>query len=821
MLCYRCGTHVPDGSELCTNCGQRFNTGGKSEESRPSSPPHAREQRSYHYKTGDVIARRYKVKGIVGNGEIGEVYRAHDSEIEVDVAVKVLREGVIVSDSEFKRFAAEIKAARKLSHQNIVRVYDVDRDNGRAFYAMQLLEGLTLRKIIQLRSEKGQAFSLQEIEPLFSQIVHALDYAHQFTFHGDLKPENVVVLPDLLKVTDFYLVGAIGRRRFLELNRSSKTTMRYLAPEIRYEKDTAGTRSDIYSLGAMLYEMLTGEAYSGGPISPSRKNRALPSGIDRVCSRALAENPYERYESAGDLLKDINRAIEDAFANIGVTEEQTGPVAVAAQAPAPSAPAGRHVDEFLPDSEIEEIQAHETEAIEAHEIETIDAHEAEVVEVHEAEAIEIIEPAPVTAPVPAAKPVQKPEPVEYKTTPDSGRRISFGFDDVPPPPRDEARPIVEEVAFCIDEPRARPEQPREPIQPRPAPAPVEPPAPVQPPPPPPPPPRPAPVFAPAPAPVRPPAAHTPAEQPRVPTIIVKAHKKNIRTIVLIMVAFCVVIAAGGYFMISQNRAELAKLEAMRKSLDEKIKSDEKEKVSIEEQLATAQKAVDDKKKAEEAQKAEEAKKPAPAQVAEKAAPVETKPAPVKAVEPSDEEKRVKELEARLARVKQEQEAAELKKADIESRRLKSEERKAKLEEARQKAEERKAADEERKRAAAEERARRAEEAEAKAAAVAAAEKAKGPSCPKGMALVNAGTFPFGTAGGDPMRGMGEKNIEQTNVAAFCIDYFEAPNKSGGTPRANLGFSGAQAACKKSGKRLCSEAEWEKACKGPGGLRYPY
>ena len=88
-------------------------------------------------------------------------------------------------------------------------------------------------------------------------------------------------------------------------------------------------------------------------------------------------------------------------------------------------------------------------------------------------------------------------------------------------------------------------------------------------------------------------------------------------------------------------------------------------------------------------------------------------------------------------------------------------------------------------------------------------------------MIPAGQFYFGSSGGDPMKGFGEKNNEPVTLPVYCIDYFEYPNKSGAMPRANVGYAGAESACKKAGKRLCSEEEWEKACKGPGGLRYPY
>jgi formylglycine-generating enzyme required for sulfatase activity len=281
-----------------------------------------------------------------------------------------------------------------------------------------------------------------------------------------------------------------------------------------------------------------------------------------------------------------------------------------------------------------------------------------------------------------------------------------------------------------------------------------------------------------------------------------------------MGAFLAVAVAAGLIIwgqISKQHAiEQANLEKQRKEIEEQRLSLENAQKDLVAQLADA-------KKAAEARKAEEAKpekKGVVAKVEEPAAPK---------VGPSAEEQRVKDLEERLQRVREQQEAAERRKADLEARKAektaKAEERRARLEEERAKAEERRAAEAEAASKAAEEKKRKDEAAQAAAAALAAKEAE--PKCPKGMATVAAGPFQFGSAAGDPMHVFGDKNNDPVDTNAFCIDYYEFPNKAGARPKAGVSFAAAAQMCKKARKRLCSEAEWEKACKGPGNLRYPY
>ncbi|MCK6547121.1 protein kinase [Myxococcota bacterium] len=313
MLCYRCGSHVQDGAGKCWNCGTQLATGAPKKASSTMEIRAGQRTGSrvfgVVFKIGDLIANRYRVSDIIGSGGAGVVYRAHDQEIDVDVAVKVINAKLVQTADEQRLFSRQTKIARKLSHQNVVRIYDEGRDEDRPFYTMQFLEGLSLRKIIDLRKEKQQTFALAEVEPIYNQLCQALDYAHKTTFHGDLKPDNVIVLPDLLKVTDFALLRGLPRKPFLAIQKSRAQNFRYLAPEVRLEVNELDRQVDVYSLGVILCEMLTGLVFDDGkPEQLSVTGTGIDTAILGIIKRAVARAPKDRYASCAELYEDLRAA---------------------------------------------------------------------------------------------------------------------------------------------------------------------------------------------------------------------------------------------------------------------------------------------------------------------------------------------------------------------------------------------------------------------------------------------------------------------------------------------------------------------------------
>ncbi|MCK6571086.1 protein kinase, partial [Myxococcota bacterium] len=308
MICFRCGSEVAEGAAQCGNCGQRF-SGARRTFTTTTTSFRALEKRRLRaqktaeklgYGIGDVISSRYEVRDLIGVGPLGAVYRVLDQEIDVDVALKVIHPHLLEDAASREQFSQTIRKARKLSQQNIVRLYDDDVDADKAFFTMQLLEGLTLRKVIGLRQDKGQRFTVKEIEPIMVQIAMALGHAHRHAVHGDLKPENVLILPDVLKLTDFSSWEAVPTAAFVKAQQEADAGA-YLAPEM-VAGGPVDLRADLYSLGAIFYELLTGRVYAPGAPPPSevlaQAEESGPEGIDVFVSTALAANPRDRFESA-------------------------------------------------------------------------------------------------------------------------------------------------------------------------------------------------------------------------------------------------------------------------------------------------------------------------------------------------------------------------------------------------------------------------------------------------------------------------------------------------------------------------------------------
>ncbi len=295
---------MPDGSEACPACGQRFDTGlrGKAGQYRRKTL----ELDAGGIKSGDLLAGRYEIRGPIGNGPLGVVFRARDREVDVEVALKVIAPNLLQSADERAEFLRSLKQAKRLAHPNLVRVYDAGQIEAtatlpaRAFFTSQLLEGMTLRRVIQLRQEKGQVFSVHETEPILAQSAQALEHAYRLGPHGDLKPENVMVLPDLLKVMDFGVASAIPRAPFLAAQRQRKADA-YIAPEV-LGGHAFDQSSDMYAVGVILGEMLAGVVPSSGSQPPElrERQRSIPTVVEAIYRRAANPDPSVRYSSPGE-----------------------------------------------------------------------------------------------------------------------------------------------------------------------------------------------------------------------------------------------------------------------------------------------------------------------------------------------------------------------------------------------------------------------------------------------------------------------------------------------------------------------------------------
>ncbi|AGC43688.1 protein kinase [Myxococcus stipitatus DSM 14675] len=296
MLCYRCGSHVPETNDTCPTCGMKYDATAR----QAAGVARKRGLEGAPYKPGDVLAGRYSIKEVVGSGPMGFVFRAQDEEIDVEVALKTVHPRLVQQPEERTQFSFSMRVGKKLNHPNLLRVYEEGLDGERPFFTMQLLEGLTLRRMMEQRASRGQLFSLKDVEPLLAQMAAALDAAHRFGPHSDVKPENVIVLPDLLKVTDYGLGLAVPQLPFVQAQKGHRSDV-YIAPEY-VAGGELDTRMDVYSLGVVMGELLTGLVPTEGVVPGlTSLHPDLPTSFEALYRRALNINPLARPKSAGEL----------------------------------------------------------------------------------------------------------------------------------------------------------------------------------------------------------------------------------------------------------------------------------------------------------------------------------------------------------------------------------------------------------------------------------------------------------------------------------------------------------------------------------------
>ncbi|MFO0596519.1 MAG: bifunctional serine/threonine-protein kinase/formylglycine-generating enzyme family protein [Myxococcaceae bacterium] len=742
MLCYRCGTHVPDTAEKCPTCGQNLSTGGLRQATGTFSRrrPATSQVEGAPYKPQDLVSNRYLIKDIVGAGPTGFVFRAHDKEIDVEVALKVINPKLLQSSDERKQFVKQVRLARKLSHPNLVRVYEEGEDGDRPYFTSQFLDGLTLRKIIDLRLQKGQFFSLAEIEPILTQVCAALDGAHKVGPHSDIKPENVLVLPDLLKVTDFGLALALPRLPFVQAMKARKSD-RYLAPEL-VEGSEIDNRADIYSVGVILGEMLSGLTPDGAVPELQRRNPEVPQQLEGIYRKALNQNPNARFKTAGEMMAEISEVAKKLLPPVPPKAARPEPASGVAAPPRPRTSTGMLQlsprRETKPPPPVPELppppppQSGETLL---------------------PDSTQPVDPAQIARALKNANDLDFKKDREETEVIDSGMFIAQldAEDGV------ETKAMVETVA-------------------PPPPAPAPPAAPAQ------------PLFQ---------------SQQRKPN-------RTMMLVALLVVAGIGVGAGGGFLLIQRQKALQQQAEderlANEKAAAEKAEIDRLASEKLAADQAAAEKAAAEKAAAE---KAEAEKKEAERLAAAKLSPKEKAEADRLAKEAAAKEKADKLAADKAAKEAAAKEAKE--KADAD---------KATKDAAAKEAKEKADAERKEKELAAKEAKEKAEkEKQEKKDTPAPAATAGG--CPEGMRPVAAGAFKMGTAAGDPMMGFDEKTLSAVEVGAFCIDVFEYPNKKGVAPTASIGFADAKRLCEGQGKRLCTESEWEKSCKGPGNAKWPY
>lgn len=265
---------------------------------------------------------RYELIEQVGGGGMAVVYKAKDILLNRMVAVKILRPEFSSDEDFVHRFRREAQAAASLSHANIVSIYDVGVEDNIHFIVMEYIDGPTLKEYIA----RHGALPVEEAVEITIQIAQALDHAHRNNIiHRDIKPHNILIGPDKqIKVTDFGIARA-ATSTTITMTGSVMGSVHYFSPE-QARGAVTDVKSDIYSLGVVLYEMVTGQLpFSGdSPVSialkhlqdsfvPPRKiNPAIPQSVENIICRSLAKNQAERYSSARELIQDLSTCLDES-----------------------------------------------------------------------------------------------------------------------------------------------------------------------------------------------------------------------------------------------------------------------------------------------------------------------------------------------------------------------------------------------------------------------------------------------------------------------------------------------------------------------------
>lgn len=650
MLCYRCGSHVPDTEDSCANCGQRLTTGSVRHTTGTFSRRKLNGQTldGAPFKTGDVLAGRYTIRDVVGAGPLGYVFRAHDGGTETDLAIKTIHPRLIQTDEERRNFKKVMKVAQRLSHQNLVRVHDEGEEQEHPFFTMQFLEGLTLRRIIDLRISKGNFFAASEIEPILAQMCDALESAHKLGPHTNLKPDNVIVLPDLLKVTDYGLGSAVPRLPFGQAQKQRRTD-RHVAPEYT-QGGEIDHRVDIYALGVLVGEMLSGQTPEDSVPELSSFNSAVSAGLEGFYRRAVNENPLARPKTA--------RAFFEEF-----KEHSSKPPALrrgTTEAPLPAAPNRR---------------------------------------LSSVAALALV-----------------PRPTQDTRLPSATALADNDAELTPTPSFDNGTPTPS-IRGRLDSPREAPPPP--------------------------------PPFDDDDLTARVPSVPQPVLSgwDRAPLVMTGPNGQVPRYLIVSLVVAGLLIGAAGSLFVWANGFSFggsgASSNAAAPSQDLRSR---------------------------------------PAQASDETTPEGSTPRPSTASNSPDARRAAALWDAEQLR--------------------RAEEKKSRAQE--RKGREGSAAGEDRSKAG-----------------VPPVTPTEEGGCPEGMRYVSAGAFKMGTSRDDPMMAFDEKAPVNVNVAAFCVDQYEYPNKKGAAPLTNVAYADAKRFCEAKSRRLCSEEEWEKACKGPRGTRFPY
>ncbi len=295
---------------------------------------------------GKMLDNRYEILELIGSGGMANVYKAKCHRLNRMVAVKILKSDLADSADFRRRFREESKVIAQLSHANVVSVYDVSRNSDLEYIVMEVIEGITLKQYMERRGQMDWREALHFI----TQIMRGLNHAHsRGIIHRDIKPQNIMILRDgSVKVADFGIACIADASQ--TLTQEALGSVHYISPE-QARGDRMDARSDIYSAGVVLYEMLTGrlpfegdsavsvaiQHLSSVPLAPRDINAEIPEALELICMKAMSPNVEKRYISANAVLEDLEKFRKDPTVDLDhirvdlqekEDEDPTQPIAV-------------------------------------------------------------------------------------------------------------------------------------------------------------------------------------------------------------------------------------------------------------------------------------------------------------------------------------------------------------------------------------------------------------------------------------------------------------------------------------------------------------
>jgi len=315
MKCPQCQSDNPNSTRFCSNCGTTLHPQKESAATKTLQAPLRELAR------GSLFANRYEIIDMLGRGGMGTVYRVFDNKIMEDVAIKILKPEIASEKTTIARFSNELKFARKITNKNVCNMYDLNEYEGNHFITMEYVPGEDLKSFIR---RSGQV-SIGKAVAIAKQICLGLAEAHRLeVVHRDLKPSNIMIdVEGNSKIMDFGIARSAETKGITEAG-IIVGTPEYMSPE-QVEGDEVDTRSDIYSLGVILYELVTGNTPFKGktPISiafkhktdapqePSEFNSQVNERLSRIILKCLDKDMKKRYQNAEELFEDLKKSAEE------------------------------------------------------------------------------------------------------------------------------------------------------------------------------------------------------------------------------------------------------------------------------------------------------------------------------------------------------------------------------------------------------------------------------------------------------------------------------------------------------------------------------